>query len=245
MLTSAPYVCYDTDVHKKAAAQAAVRKRAAPIKHLFDPGNMLFSSLARIVDIVGLSLLWVLLCIPVVTIGPATSALYYACYHAFRQGDSKAFGRFFHSLRLNLKQGILSTVILLPVFILLYGLSQWYGLALDAQAVGSTVGYGFFYVLLLIPMGLACWLFPLLARFEFSTGALFSTAFRLLLAHLPTTLFITLLAAAALLLSIQFLPLFLFAPAIWAILSSLPLERAFARHMPHAEDSAPPAGDET
>ena len=48
-----------------------MRKRAAPIKHLFDPGNMLFSSLARIVDIVGLSLLWVLLCIPVVTIGPA------------------------------------------------------------------------------------------------------------------------------------------------------------------------------
>lgn len=214
------------------------------MKHIFNPDNTFFRFLSRSVDLVGLSLLWVLLCIPVVTIGPATAALYYACRLTFREGDDKAFSCFFRSFRLNLKQGVLSTLILLPVFILLYGLSQWYSLAVDAQAAASVVGYGYFYVLALIPTGLACWLFPLLARFEFSTGALFATAFRLLLAHLPTTLFITLLAAGALLLSSCFLLLLLVLPAIWAVLASYALERAFARHMPAGDEAETPECEE-
>ena len=43
----------------------------------FNPEKGIWAWLSTMVDIVGLSVLWIFLCLPVVTIGPATAALYY------------------------------------------------------------------------------------------------------------------------------------------------------------------------
>ena len=45
------------------------------------------------VDIVGLSILWTFLCLPIVTAGPATAALYYTVVKCLRRRDSGAFGQ--------------------------------------------------------------------------------------------------------------------------------------------------------
>lgn len=206
------------------------------MNRFFDPENALFSTISRLVDIVGLSLLWALLCIPVVTIGPATAALYYTVVKAFRQGSSATFRLFFRSLWINLKKGLLCTLIFIPVALLLCLLGHWYGLAASTQGTVGQLAYSYFYVLALIPVGLACWLFPLLGRFEFSVRGLFSTAFRLLIAHLPTTLLLLLITVAAAVLTLKFLLLIFLLPACWALLISYPLERAFAKHMPRDED---------
>ena len=211
---------------------------------IFSPDNLFFRTLARGVDIVGLSLLWVLLCIPVVTIGPATAALYHAIARVFRfHEEAGAFGLFFRSLRTNLKQGALATLILLPFAALLCGLYWVYGAALDAELAGATVAYVFFLILLIIPIGLVCWLFPLLGRFQFSLPDLFVTAFRLIVAHIPTTLVMVVLSVLLVSLSAWLYPLMLFAPGLWAVCASHLLERAFAKHMePQPEDG--PDGSE-
>ena len=46
-------------------------------RDIFNPENLFFRMLSGGVDVVGLSLLWVLFSIPVVTAGPAAAALYY------------------------------------------------------------------------------------------------------------------------------------------------------------------------
>ena len=46
-------------------------------RQVFDPDNLFWRIMARGVDFVGLSIFWIALCLPVVTIGPATAALYY------------------------------------------------------------------------------------------------------------------------------------------------------------------------
>lgn len=213
------------------------------MNRFFDPENALFSTLSRLVDIVGLSLLWAMLCIPVVTIGPATAALYYTMVKGFRQGNAATFRLFFHSLWINLKKGVLCTLIFVPVALLVYLLGHWYGLAADTQGGVGLMAYSYFYVLALIPVGLACWLFPLLGRFEFSVRGLFSTAFRLLIAHLPTTLLLLLITAAVFVLIMKFLLLIFLLPALWALLISYPLERAFSKHMPQdGNGDAPSAG---
>ena len=48
-------------------------------RQVFDPDNLFWRIMARGVDFVGLSIFWIALCLPVVTIGPATAALYYTC----------------------------------------------------------------------------------------------------------------------------------------------------------------------
>ena len=60
-------------------------------RDIFNPENLVFRMLSKGVDFVGLSLLWLLLCIPIVTIGPATAALYYTVVKVFRQKKEDAF----------------------------------------------------------------------------------------------------------------------------------------------------------
>jgi uncharacterized membrane protein YesL len=215
--------------------------------HIFDPENLFFRTVGEWVDLVGLSLLWAILCLPIVTIGPATAALYHTVYMVFRKGERDTFRRFFRSLRLNLKTGLLSTLALLPVVLVLALLGYWYQLGAATQGSMGRLAFSYFYVLALLPLGLACWLFPLLGRFEFPLRQLFSTAGLLALGHLPTTLLVILLTLAVYLLIVSF-PLLLFLlPALWALLLSFPLERVFAKHAPankEPEDSDPPSQHE-
>ena len=45
-------------------------------RQVFDPDNLFWRLLSRGVDFVGLGLFWIALCLPVVTIGPATDPHY-------------------------------------------------------------------------------------------------------------------------------------------------------------------------
>ena len=212
------------------------------MKGIFSPDNMFFSTLARCVDIVGLSLLWLLLCFPVVTIGPATAALYHSVCRVFHfHEEYGAFSLFFRSLKANLKQGILATLILLPFAVLLFFLYNIYTAAIVAELSGATLAYMYFLLLLIIPIGLVCWLFPLLGRFHFSLPSLFLTALRLLVSHIPTTLLLVALAVGLFLVSSYWLIFSFAAPALWALLAAWPLERAFAKHM-ESPDGGEPEG---
>mgnify|MGYP002861049299 CR=1 FL=1 len=85
------------------------------MRKVFDPDNFLWAALAKGVDVVGLSIAWLLLCLPVVTIGPASAALYYTVVKCLRQKEKRTFGVFFRAFRDSLKQGVLATLICLPV----------------------------------------------------------------------------------------------------------------------------------
>ena len=53
----------------------------------FNPEKGIWAWLSTMVDIVGLSVLWIFLCLPVVTIGPATAALYYTVVKYVRKRE--------------------------------------------------------------------------------------------------------------------------------------------------------------
>lgn len=202
---------------------------------IFNPENLFFRSLGDYVDIVGLSLLWALLCIPVITIGPATAALYHTAYMIFRKRSVGTYRRFFRSFVSNLKRGIPSTLIFVAIVAALYFLGAGYGIGAATQGTVGQVAFGFYYVVGIIIIGLACWVFPLLGRFEFTVGQLFSTAFQMAFAHLPTTILVVVLTFGAYIGVGKFYPLILILPSIWAVVVSFPMERAFARHMPAEE----------
>ena len=69
----------------------------------FNPEKGIWVWLSTLVDVLGLSIFWACLCLPVVTIGPATAALYYTVVKCVRGRESGTFGYFFRSfLRLSL-----------------------------------------------------------------------------------------------------------------------------------------------
>lgn len=207
------------------------------MERFFDPERGIWSWLSTLVDICGLSILWTFLCLPVVTAGPATAALYYTAVKCVRKRESGAFGCFFRSLRENFKTGLLAGLAALPAALLLCGghaVVRWYGTRLGGVAYILYVAY---YFALILPAGVLCWIFPLLGRFEYGVGALFRTAFQLTIAHLPTTVIVVLLVAETAVFCIERWWPVLFMPAAAALLVSLFFEKIFRLHTPKAESA--------
>ena len=211
---------------------------------IFNPENAFFRTADKLADLVMLSLMWALCSIPLVTLGPATAALYDAAVKILRRGEAgNIYQRFFHSFRLNFKVGaltslaVLAAAVLLFLFknaleerVLLYGLGNFlYRLALTGKA--GVVLYYAYLLLLLLPIGMISYLFPVLSRFTFGAGGLIGTCWKLALNHLPSTLLLGLLTAAAAWACLSFWIPVLVLPAVAALLASLPLERIFRPYL--------------
>ena len=198
----------------------------------FNPEKGIWAWLSTLVDVAGLSLLWLLLCLPLVTAGPATAALYYTVVKCVRGRESGAFGYFFRSFRDNLKTGLKADLIVLPavaLLLLLHHIVRWYG---TREGGVLYVLYVAQYFALMVPAGMLCWLFPLLGRFDYKVGGLFRTAFQLTVAHLPSTVVIVLLTVQSAVFCIERWWPVLFMPSAAMLLVSLFTERVFRKYVP-------------
>jgi len=212
------------------------------VAEFFNPEKGIWAWLSTLVDVFGLSILWVFLCLPLATIGPATAALYYTVVKCVRRRESGAFGYYFRSFRANFRTGLLAGLIAVPLALLLLGgyrVVRWYGTALGGTAYVLYVAY---YFALILPAGVLCWLFPLLGRFDLGVKGLYRTAFQLTAAHLPSTVIVVLLAAQTAAFCIERWWPAVFMPAVSTLLASLFFERIFRKHSP--ELAAEDAGDD-
>ena len=210
------------------------------LRGIFDPENGFFRTLSRMVDVVGLSLLWVVLSLPLVTFGPACAALYHTVTHCVvRQGDS-TYLTFFRSFRANLRVGIPAGLLVLAAGALLLQGYQIMVLAANSVGGGALAMYGCYCAALIVPAGVSCWAFPLLSRFQMGLGHLLVTSFQVTLRHLPQTLLQILLLFVTVWTTAGFFPLAVFTPALNALLASMPAERVIRRYLPEKE----PEGEE-
>ncbi len=213
-------------------------------RSVFDPLNGFWRGFARVCDVVGLSVCWLVCSLPVITVGAATVALYDAVFHGVRKGEPGDYARFFRTFRDSFKTATLATVPFLVLAALLF--AMWY-VAFVMASGGSREAMVWLYacrILLLAPLGV--WLFAMftLSRFDFGPWALLKTAVKLALAHLPSAAVVALMTEELALLTYQkvFLPGF-FTPGLAALLCSLFMERIFAPYLPPEEPEAE-AGDE-
>ena len=208
----------------------------------FNPEKGIWAWLSTLVDVCGLSILWIFLCLPVVTIGSATAALYYTVVRCVRGRESGAFGYYLRSFRDNLKTGVKATLILLPAAALLlavHHIARWYGTRVGGLLYILYVAQ---YFVLMLPAGVLCWLFPLLGRFDHQVKDLFRTAFQLTVVHLPSTVVVVLLTAQAAAFCAAWWWPVVFVPAVAMLLVSLFTERIFAKYSPELapeEDAEP------
>ena len=200
---------------------------------VFDPENLLWSLLGRAVDVVGLSLLWALLCLPVVTIGPATAALYYTCVKCLRLKEKGTFGVYWKSFKGSLRIGIPATLICLPVaFLLAFGYAV---MKMHWSTKAGAIMFVAYDIALIVPAGILCWLFPLIGRFDHTLKSAFRTAGLLALRHLPSTIIVVLLTAELLIYGLERWWPVLFAPSLCALLTSLFFERIFPKYLDEDE----------
>lgn len=204
-------------------------------RSLFSPDNPLMITMNQITDCIFLSLFWFVGCMPLVTAGASTAALYDAVYHGFRKGEKHCWQRFWHSFRQNLKPGLIPSVVFLAVTAVMAwgGVQMWNAAVFGQISWAVFAGAGF---LLVVLFGILSILFPMLSRFENPTAVLFANTFRLGMARLPLTVALGLLNAMSVFLcAIYVVPLF-FLPALAALIGTLFIEPMFKPFMPETAE---------
>jgi len=110
----------------------------------------------------------------------------------------------------------------------LLGLGVWAIRArMNFQGVAAVLVLAAWYVVLLLPVGALCWMFPLLSRFSFTPGQLIATGLRFAIGYFPYTVGISISAAAAVAISGWLLVPMLVLPCLTALVWTFPMERVF------------------
>lgn len=207
---------------------------------IFNPENSFFQGIDRLFTIMALSLLWAGLCLPLITAGPATVALYYVLAKCLRRREPYPFKNYVECFKLNFKQGALAGILCLAIGqVLVLILSVFYQMALSGNqlAVVLLVACGLISALF---VGYALILFAVLSRFQMGLKALFLYAGRLAATHPLTTLGVGILVPLAGV-GVWMLPIgLLFFPALVGLIASLPLERIFRAELLRTMDELPP-----
>ena len=171
---------------------------------LFDPDSRLMQFLSRVADLLVLNLLWLICCVPVVTAGASTTAMYHVLRH-WQDGEGPSVARdFFRSFRDDFRQAT-------PVFLIL--LLPTVSLVLSFPAIFQGGAEVPFYLrvmwmisALLVTFAVS-YVYPLMSHFDDTLLHTIRNALILSFAKLPRTLLVcalNLLPLAVLLLNPAF-----------------------------------------
>lgn len=204
---------------------------------LFNPDSGIMRSLSKFTDCICLSLLFFVSCIPIVTIGTASTALYYTVHKVLRHDRGYMFRDYVTSFRDNFKQTT-------PVWLAALAIGVVMGLDLQiANFYAASVAY--FSALSAVSfLGLVIWfawityLFPYMARFENTRKQSMKNAILMVIAHLPmTALMLVIAAATGFVLYLAPFVIFII-PSVYVWLQSYVLERIFRKYMSEEDRKA-------
>ena len=202
--------------------------------NFFNPDNWLWRGFGRLADFFLLSALWILCSIPVVTIGTASIALYDTVAHCFRYNEGGMVSRFFRTFKRELVRGILLTVVWAGAGYLLNVSYQIMTQLGDGSTFWTILSLVYF-VILTIPVGMACWAIGLQSRFTYGFGQLHKNAAMFALGYFPRTIAIVLIFVVFYNVLINIFILVMFLPALMVNLQSMFMEPVFRKYMPAEE----------
>lgn len=209
------------------------------MSRFFSPDNKFFTGMSKIFDMLVLSLLWLILCLPIITIGPASTAFYYTVVKVIRRERSYLLKEFFRSFLLNFKQGAVLTLIYVAFIVVSY-VDFRYAMQLmkEGKQLGSFM-MGIFIVLCVFVIFSMVYVFPVLSRFTVTIKNLFKWAFFLSIRHIGWTLLIAFMFVAfGVIMVFSFFwmpPLVIILPGVYTLVASFPMEKVLKKYMPQEE----------
>lgn len=200
----------------------------------FNMDNPIFTFMSKVFDVLVLSMIYIICCIPIITIGAATSACYYTMVKVIRKNRGYVIKEFFKSMKENLKVGTLTWILVLLAFTILYANIQ-----ISKQITGTLGGVlPYVYMAAIIFFGcIGIYLFPVLSRFKVGVIQLIKMCFFLAMKHLPTTLGMLIILVA---ISFGFYVTIILIPfiiPIYLLGSSFLMERILKKYIIKQEDT--------
>jgi uncharacterized membrane protein YesL len=195
----------------------------------FSMDSPVFNIADQITDLLVAGFLWLVFSAPVITIGPASAALYYTVVKVVRRKRETVTKSFLYAFRLNLWQGIGLTILYLAygiVLVLFMNFVRFGESGLNPYIVvlaGIMIVAPFLFTL--------PYIFPVLSRFQFKISGLLQYALHMSIRHFITTgvLLVMLLGVCFL---IYLFPFFLgILPGIYAYGTSFLIERVLKGYL--------------
>ena len=197
--------------------------------NLFNMDNAFFRFMGKLFDVVALNIVFIIVCIPLVTIGPAISALYYASVKSIRRDRSYPIKEFFKAFKRDFRQSFIVGLILVLASVIIY---------VDIRFVVDYIKNDFtamryvYLVIGLVISFISVYIFPLISRFSLKISGLFRLSFYLAIRHLLTTIIsIILLFGGFVLVYISAGLALLFVPVLVNLLISIMMEKVLIKCM--------------
>jgi uncharacterized membrane protein YesL len=196
--------------------------------------NPLFSFLNLLGQLILLSILWTVCCLPIITVGASTVALYYTVVKVLRRNQDSLFAAFFRGFRNNFLQSLNINM----VFLCYFGILAYFAIPrLSAAQSGADIGFYALVGLAILGALPLSFVYPTISRFYHKGGALVRFLLMVIGKHPHIVLGCTLLLAAGILLVLSNPAALLFVPGVVCYVQSLLLEPVFRKYS--AADSDP------
>ena len=201
------------------------------MQKLFDMDNGFFRALGRLADLMVLNFIFILCCIPVITIGPALTGLYYVTLKMAANEEGYIVKGFLKSFKQNFRQGLVIWLILLGAGCI-FGIDFF--ILNQSEMAFSNVLLVIISATALVFLMVFLYIFPVLSRFE---------------NNIRVTFLMMAITAAALILTFWNGYTLWYGLLVWilagfsglAFINSHFLNKIFAKYMPQ-EETEPDAG---
>lgn len=197
--------------------------------------------MSRVADLIILNVIYLVTCLPVVTIGAAGTAMYTVCFRLGTAREGSLVKDYFRAFRDEFRQATL-----IWLFLLLFGAASCVNIILFL-GTGGWMHYLFFpFVLfLVVVLMMVSYAFPLISQFRNDTKSVLKNALIFSVAYLPRTVLIVVINVFPWALLLTNLPMFLQVGFLWiaiyfaaaAYINARLLKKVFAPYMEQEEEA--------
>ncbi|MBQ3529036.1 MAG: YesL family protein [Oscillospiraceae bacterium] len=182
----------------------------------FDIDSPIMVALSRLADMFFLSVLWLVCCLPIITIGPSTAAMYYVALKWARKEDVKLSTAFFDAFKKNFKQGVALNLIFLVVGTVL---ALDYIIMSAQEGTYGTISSVCFFVMGMWLMAIMFYAYPLQAQFYNTVRQTLINAAQLAVTKFPVTIAVFVINLLPLIVGFISLPLLIRTIPLWLLLA--------------------------
>lgn len=197
---------------------------------IFGSDTLFFRAVDKLGNIIGITIMWLIGCLPVVTIGVSCTAMYYTMAKSVRKGEGYVMREFLGAYKRNLKNAFIMTLVFFALGALLY-LDRTYADSMESEAAAfMSAGYT---LLIFVAAGLFIYVWPVMSRFTMGKWDCFKLAFLMLFRHLPyTVLFVALWFLGAAAVFLIPVPMAFVLPGLCCYAQTFFMEKLLRKYMP-------------
>ncbi len=207
------------------------------MSEFFNPDNPIMRFITKIANSVYLNILWLICSLPVVTIGASTTSLFYVTLKMAKNEEGNLTAAFFRSFKENFRQATKIWLILLAAG-MVFALDGYIFYHMRFENALWTIGTAIFLVALAAYTIILMYIFPLLARFDNTIGAMFKNSIFIGMRFLLCTALMAVIYFVMLFVIIHiFTPAVIFGEGLCALLCSYLLSNILLMCQEQEEDT--------